>query len=175
MRNAKQVELIRELYHIWLGRVKWYAQLVNRNLLAYLVVLVGGLLGMLVYVKDANNIDRDRAIVQCERVNALRGQSNIADIIVWRNFSSAVQREAKLADVGGPGAGTHRDSADEIARNAQRLSITPLTDCKRAIDSPGRYKAPVATPLGDIRTGEEFPAVADIESQSLRAVARADE
>src|SRR4051812_13947563 len=111
----------------------------NRTLLAYLVVFVGGLLAIFVYTNDQNAKDRAGLVAACERVNTLRAQSNITDISVWRNFSAAAQRETKLANESGPSAAAHRESAAEIERNSQRIAVTGLTDCGKAIDNPGKY------------------------------------
>jgi hypothetical protein len=138
----------------------------NNNVLAYLVILVAALAGMVVYIRDANNVDRDRAIVQCERVNVLRAQSNVTDVAVWRNFAAATKRELTLAEKG-EDVKVHRQSADDFVKNANDITVTPLTDCRRAIDQPGEFGAPAAAfPVGDARTGEERPMIAAIEAES---------
>lgn len=144
----------------------------NKTLLAYLVVFVGGLLAIFVYTNDQNAKDRAGLIAACERVNTLRAQSNITDISVWRNFSAAVQREVKLATTG-PNADAHQESAAEIERNSKRIAVTGLTDCGKAIDNPGKYAPPLAGPIGNVRTGKENAEIASIEAQSRERISRA--
>ena len=157
-----------EPYHIQHRRVKGYDSCMNRTLLAYLIAFVGGLLGMYVYTTDKTAAAREGLIASCERVNTLRAQSNITDLSVWRNFSAAVQRETKLAK--GPDGELHQKSADEIAKNAEDIAVTPLTNCSQAVDHPTTYKPPRAGKIGNVRTGRQTLRVEGIELQSKQRV-----
>jgi hypothetical protein len=105
----------------------------------------------------------------CSRVNVLRAQSNGSDLVSFRILSISAQREAILAKKDKANAATHSKSAKGLASEAQRLTVTRLTDCEEAVNDPDHYSTPVAGPIGDPKTGELSEGVKQtlIDSEKL--------
>jgi hypothetical protein len=105
----------------------------------------------------------------CDRVNVLRAQSNLSDSVSFTILSSAAQRETRLVKGDPKNASTHQRSADVLAGEAKRLTVTRMTDCDRAVSDPDSYSTPSAGPIGDPLTGERNEEVEEIllESEAM--------
>lgn len=125
----------------------------NKALLAYLMILVGGLLAVTVYTTNQDAERRVGLIATCERVNVLRAQSNVTDIALWRVLASSYEREIALADAKGD-TSIHKRAAADLKRYAGQIVVTAMTDCARAIDHPESYRPPVSGPVGNVMTGQ---------------------
>jgi hypothetical protein len=89
-------------------------------------------------------IERERVaqIVQCERVQVLRDQTNFLSLADYRVYMAAYDRETKLIKEDPDSAATHRKAALIFYEVAHTLAVTGPTDCKAAVDRPRRYRAP---------------------------------
>lgn len=128
------------------------------------------LVGLVIWTHGQNSKLHDGLTGSCRRVNVLRAQSNVSDLAVWRALSGAAQREYTLAH--GPQSKTHKKSAEITVKYAADVAITALTDCNKAVNDPEHYRFPIAGPIGDAKTGKEFPEVAQIERQSKALIKR---
>lgn len=103
----------------------------------------------------------------CDRVNVLRAQSNSSDLVSFRILSYSGQREARLARLTtGEEAEAHRSSAQALFLQAQKLTVTALTDCKEAVQHPQTFKTPIAGSIGDPTTGKLNGGIQEIVDDS---------
>lgn len=128
--------------------------LVNRQLLAYIVVVVGLMAGLFVYSRDQNEKLTSAQLTICDRLNIVRAQSNISDLASWRVLSATIQ--------------ANPDRAIRFATQANDMTVIPLTNCKRAVSDPGHFPAALPQRIGDPETGELRPQTHEIEAMSRR-------
>jgi hypothetical protein len=117
-----------------------------------MVVLAVGVAVVLSRADDNTKRIETGLLTTCKRVNYLRAQSNTSDYVQFRTLTSAVKRELALAKLG-KDVDVHRLSAREFIKQAADLTVTPLTNCRRAVEHPRTYSLPVAGPIGNPRTG----------------------
>lgn len=84
----------------------------------------------------------------CERLNTVRHQSNVANLVQWDGDQESAARSQALAR---HSAGASREirlrGATRTYRLAARLTYTPLTNCAAAVDDPVHYVAPTSLPF----------------------------
>jgi hypothetical protein len=106
----------------------------------------------------------------CQRVNILRAQSNVSDLVSFNILALSARREMELAEAPAAAeAGTrsiHKRSAALLAAEANKLTITGLTNCPLAVNRPKTYRFPIANPVGDANTGQTTAKVRTIISDS---------
>lgn len=92
-----------------------------------------------------NSIKREHlaSLAACERVQLLRDQANGTNFLIYSVFSSAYDRESKLAESDNKNAKQHAKSAKAIKKTVETTIVTGSTDCLAAVDHPETYQAPV--------------------------------
>jgi hypothetical protein len=137
----------------------------NQALIAFVVLLGGLAFAGKAWIGEL----QDGLRGSCDRVNVLRAQSNLSDSVSFNILSSSGIREKALAK-SSPTKGerkTHNDSAEALFREADKLTVTVLTNCERAVDEADKYKTPVAGPIGEPRTGEFTEGVQHVLDDSI--------
>lgn len=129
-------------------------QYVRRATAAFLAVIVGLSFAGYAYLETL----KDGLENSCARVQIVRAQSNVSDSVSW----TVLTAQATAAD------------SERFRGEADKLTITALTDCKAAVDNPGDYKFPVASPIGDTETGQMYGDSAQIISASEALLAAVD-
>lgn len=146
-----------------------------RNSIAgYLMILAGAVAFSLLTINalsdSTHSTDaklRAASVSSCERVNILRAQSNISDAVVFDILSASGRRELALAKTDTEASRkVHEQSAEIVFRAADKLTVTPLTDCKQAVDDAAIYKFPLAGPIGNARTGKLGPKAQQVVDSS---------
>lgn len=144
-------------------------------LLVIVLVLVSGL-----YTRHAANTEREgrrqavalttnAATGSCNRVNLLRAQSNLSDTVIFKILSESGRRERRLGQTDERATRpAHRKSAEVLTGEARKVTITDLTNCKKAVQDPLGYDPPQASPLGDASTGELSETVKRVVRRSER-------
>lgn len=143
-----------------------FRRYVRGSMAAFVVMLAS--VGYVLSTKPDTGALRAGLVSSCERVNILRAQSNISDSVSFEILSLSGKREAALGKPGKPDAKLHKDSATLLFGQADKLTITGLTNCKLAVDSARTYKFPVASPIGVPETGDKMPMVDEIIEDSRR-------
>lgn len=144
--------------------------LIRRRLpvIGYLI-LTGGIILALGISNHATQIRlHDGLVGSCVRVNVLRAQSNLSDAVEFNVLSATVKRELILKKTAHipQTRQAHNLSVKLIAAQANKINLTELTDCNQAVNHPDSYKAPVAGPLGNVKTGKLNPETAGILQRS---------
>lgn len=137
----------------------WIRQHVRGPLVAFILLFVATLY---IFAGDQTNA--------CNRLNIVRAQSNIGNSVSFNILSNSGRREQALAKSSRTPemAKIHRESADGLLGQAQRLTVTALTDCGNALNP--RYNYPLAGPIGDPADGTLAPEAAKIIRESEAAV-----
>lgn len=130
---------------------------ITKPLLSY-VILALALTFAVYQIQDATT-DRLRSglVSSCERVNVLRAQSNLSDVTSFNVLSATIKQELVVLDKGKTTPATRiarRAAIEKFVKEANRLTVTGLTDCDRAVNNPESYDIPVADPIGDPLTGK---------------------
>jgi hypothetical protein len=149
------------------------------SLVGFLILLLG-VLGYSIAAQNALENSTHKAqsnliaglTQSCKRVNILRAQSNNSDYVVWDILTASAKRERYLQRTDLPIAArpVHAQSARVFETAAARLTVTPLTNCDKAVRVPNSYAFPTAGPLGNVKTGELKPEVVQVLRQSNDAV-----
>jgi hypothetical protein len=139
-------------------------------LLAFLILSCATAYGInTIYNASVENL-REGLRGSCQRVNILRAQSNVTDVVSFRILSISGKREFELAKrASGNVQSLREESANLLFGQAAVLTITDLTDCERAIRDPDNYYHPTANPIGNPNTGNLTPVSERIlrDSQNL--------
>lgn len=140
------------------------------QLIAFIVVVVAAVGTS--YIANHNAIERERQaqIVQCERVQVLRDQTNGLALADYEIYIAAHEREAKLIKSDPQAAETHRKSSLKFYEIAHTLSVTAPTNCREAVDRPERYRAPA--PVFIYRNGPEVEAIRGRSEDIVRRARR---
>ncbi len=112
------------------------------------------------------------AIANCDRVNILRAQSNLNDLVSFNILSAAAQGEVAEIKRDPRNAAIHRATADRYTEEANTLTFAALTDCPRAIKSPNTAEGQITAQIGNAKTGEIRPDIRVIIRASQKLVAR---
>lgn len=143
----------------------------RRGALAGFLALTLGI-GAALTTKPDTGALRAGLISSCQRVNILRAQSNMSDLVSFRILSLSAQREMKLSKGDPKNKRIHRNNATSLRIEAQRLTITALTECEPAVDDAKAYKFPIASSIGNVETGTVDPIVQLIVKDSERLLRR---
>lgn len=174
--TTAQVEWLTERDdHLWKQHRGWFSRKFkdqrNRALAGFLILLVG--VGYALGQTVSEGQLYDAQINACERVNVLRAQSNLSDLVSFNILSVSTQREYALANQiksNKKAYTTHKSSADLLADQARELRVTKLTDCSKAVNHPKGYHFPLAGPIGEPTTGKLNPDVVHIIAGSQATV-----
>lgn len=126
--------------------------------IAFLVLFAGLAIAGKTYVDRLHN----GLVGSCNRVNVLRAQSNLSDTVSFNILSISGQREKALVKLDKEAAAQHRKSSNALFKEARKLTITKVTNCEEAVDSPDHYVTPIAGPIGNPATGKLDPGVARV-------------
>lgn len=148
-------------------------EFLRKPVVGYMILAVGILLAVFFYTNTVNEKLREGLASSCQRVNILRAQSNLSDNVSWTILSASAAREKKLAATEPQNRKTHKSSYHILSKQASNLTITPITDCDKAVNEPKSYVVPKAHSIGDKKTLKQRPEVAKILSES-KALLRAE-
>lgn len=141
----------------------------RRPIVGYIVLTIGILLAVFTYTDHVNDKLRDGLASSCERVNILRAQSNISDAVSWKTTISILQREQRLAHTDNPATRiAHEKSATSLSNQASLLTVTAITNCDKAVNSPANYNFPNATKISAKNPTDMNPNVPKILSDSKK-------
>jgi hypothetical protein len=119
-------------------RFNWYP------LVGYVILLIAVVTA--VYMIQGSAIERERQaqLVQCERVQLLRDQSNGVNFLIYDYFKEAAEAQTEAAKIEkDPKQKEVRlSTAARLQRTADTTVVTGPTDCNQAVNNPTEYSAP---------------------------------
>jgi hypothetical protein len=140
---------------------------------AYFIFGVGAMLAFAIFISQYSQNLHDGLVNSCNRVNALRAQSNLSDSVSFNILSGAAQREFVLAKLSkGKRMRVHRRSGLEFVHEARKLKVTSPTNCNLAVNHPRDYRYPIPHALGDPLTGKLNPDTLPILRASAALIAK---